>query len=1073
MLLRDWLNGWWQVNVQSDKPARRRGRGSPKPRKSLSRSGSLIESLESRTLLTELDLSSLPNSSGVLVVDNISNDRSGTAVSNVGDLDGDGFDDVLITAPGAFDQKGAMVVVFGGQALPSVLDVRSLGFYGMTIVGVDPGDGTGVTASAAGDVNGDGFDDMIIGAPYAASIGNTRYQAGETYIIYGDSNLPQFLDLFFLGDQGMVIFGANPGDNSGSAVSSAGDVDRDGFDDILIGAAHADGEGNGRNSSGEAYLIYGGNSLPFAIDLLDLGSDGVAIYGVSNYDSLGYAVSSAGDIDGDGFDDIVLGAEFADGLSGFRQNSGETYVIFGGTGLPTTIDLADLGGLGFTIFGAETNDYSGTAVSSAGDFDGDGFADFILTAPFADAPDDTQTNAGESYLIFGGPGVGSDIDLNSLGGLASTLYGAQSADRSGMSVHLAGDINADGFDDVIIGAPKTFGAYNSRPYSGESYVVFGSSTPPLFLDLGALSDAEGITIFGVNPNDASGSSVSGAGDIDGDGFDDLVIGAYASQGAYGNQTLAGESYIIYGGDFTGAVTHQGSNSDNTLTGTSGPDVMNGANGHDVLLGNGGADVLIGGRGNDVLAISTLDFQRIDGGNGSDTLRFDGAGLNLDLLTVGDTLLSSLETIDIRGSGANSLSLDYLDVVILTENSNPNHRVDTLFIRRDVDDTANIGAGWTADGTESVNGVLYDVFVQGTATLYVQNTDPTVTLSITAGPIAEAGGVATVTATLSAVSTEDITINLGFSGTATSPADYTASSTQIIILAGNLNGSIMLTAVDDEEFEGTETITVSITSVINGVESGTQQVVTEILDDDFAPVFTSTATPSTPENQLAVLTVTATDADLPAQTITFSITGGADAGLFSITPTGDLTFTSAPDFENPDDANGDNVYIVQMSANDGHGGVTTQTLSVTVTNVVEPVEVSVSGQAVTYVKKQPPILVLPNATVGGVNLGSGTLVLDVNVIARKNGTLIDQFGFPSVATIGTSTGPQLVGGHLMLTVNLSAAVTPADIQTFLRGITFSTKGKGLKTPTRSLQVTLTNNVAQTAMTTQTINVRRKP
>lgn len=1071
MLLQDWLNGWWQINVRRHRPARGLGLGSPKPRKSKTQSGSRIESLESRTLLTDFDLSLLPNSTGVVLVDNVANDRSGTAVTNVGDLDGDGFDDMLLTAPGAYGQKGAMVVVFGGHALPSVLDVRNLGLFGMTIIGVDPGDGTGVSAAAAGDVNGDGFDDMIIGSPYSSSLGNARYQGGEAYIIYGDSNLPQVLDLFFLGNRGTAIFGANPGDNAGSAVSSAGDVDRDGFDDVLIGAAHGDGQGNGRNSSGEAYLIYGGNSMPLAIDLLNLGSDGVAIYGVSNYDSLGFAVSSAGDIDGDGFDDFVLGAEYADGLNGNRVNSGETYVIFGGDTLPNTIDLADLGDLGFTIFGAETNDRSGTAVSNAGDFDGDGFADFILTAPFADAPNNTQTNAGESYLIFGGSGVGADIDLSTLGGLGSTLYGAQSADFSGASVRLAGDFNGDGFDDVIIGAPKTFGVFNGRPYSGESYVVFGSSTPPLFIDLGSLSDSEGITFFGVNSGDASGSSVSGAGDIDGDGFDDLVIGAYAAQGPYNNQTLAGEAYIIYGGDFTDSVTHLGSNSDNTLTGSAGANVMNGADGDDLLIGNGGADVLIGGRGNDVLAISTLDFQRIDGGNGRDTLRFDGAGLNLDLLNVGDTLVSSIETIDIRGSGANSLTLDYYDVVILTENSNPDHFADVLLIRRDLDDTVNIGAGWTADGTDTFNGVLYDVFVQGSAVVGIQNTDPSVSLSITPGPIVEAGGVATVTATLSAISAEDVTVNLGFSGTAASPADYSASGTQIVIPAGNLTGTITLTAVQDGLFEGTETIIVDITSVTNGNESTPQQVTAQISDDDTAPVFTSTATPSVPENQTSVLTVVATDSDVPAQTITYSITGGADQALFTITPTGDLSFTSGRDFENPSDANIDNVYVVQVSANDGNGGVTTQTLSVTVTNVAEDVEISVGGGPVTYIKRQPPILVLPQATVGGVNLGGGQLVLDVNVVATKR-KLLDQFTTPSISSIGTSSGPQIVSGHLILTIDLDPGATAASIQAFLRGITFSTRGKGLKTPTRTLHVTLTNNLSQSAETTQTINVRKK-
>lgn len=148
-------------------------------------------------------------------------------------------------------------------------------------------------------------------------------------------------------------------------------MNRDGFDDLLIGAYHAQSTGNTKSFAGESYVLFGGASLPITIDLATLGTAGITIFGADTLDFSSGSVSLAGDVNGDGFDDLLIGADAADASGNTKSNAGEIYVIFGGVSLPTTINLANLGTAGMTIFGAEAGDYSGRSVSSAGDVNGD------------------------------------------------------------------------------------------------------------------------------------------------------------------------------------------------------------------------------------------------------------------------------------------------------------------------------------------------------------------------------------------------------------------------------------------------------------------------------------------------------------------------------------------------------------------------------------------------------------------------------------------------------------------------------------------------------------------------------
>ena len=367
-------------------------------------------------------------------------DNFGFSVSGAGDINGDGFADLIVGAPFGDDNGSSNT---GSARVFSGFDGSEI----HTFHGGAAGDEFGNSVSAAGDVNSDGTPDLIVGAPEADR--NGMFNNGYVQVLSGAD-----------GGELHVFNGDQSQDRLGRSVSGAGDVNDDGFEDIIV-SVPLDDE-NGFNTGSARVLS---------------GDDGAKLHeftGDTAFEKLAGPVSAAGDVNGDGVPDLIVGAPLADSAS-----------VFSGDGEGALFE-----------FNGDAGERFGNSVSGAGDVNGDGFDDLIVGA---NVDNNNGLNSGSARVLSGFDGV----EL-------FEFVADSERDEFGTSVSHIGDVNDDGFDDLIVGAP---GDDNNGFESGSARVLSGSDGSELF------------EFNGESADDRFGFSVSGAGDVNGDGIADFIVGA--------------------------------------------------------------------------------------------------------------------------------------------------------------------------------------------------------------------------------------------------------------------------------------------------------------------------------------------------------------------------------------------------------------------------------------------------------------------------------------------------------------------------------------------------------------------
>ena len=430
----------------------------------------------------------------------------------------------------------SIAIVYGQSGCPQVSKSILDGANGFKIDGKASQDDLGFKTKSAGDINGDGIPDIMIGAP-GADFGGTL-NVGEIYVIFGGSGFSfDSFDVSTLnGTNGFVIRGVIAEERLGAMISSVGDFNQDGIDDIIVGDNFNIG------GKGTAFIFYGKNSGFQALyNRTDIdNTNGLFITLDAAAATAVMDVSTAGDVNHDGLPDVVV----TENLSG-KNNY---YIIFGHASV-SSLDTSSLSGAnGFTIKGYPSGFGTNSTARNAGDVNHDGIGDLIIGCPWY--KEGSDSSAGRVVVLFGKNSVfPASVQLESLNaadGFVITNTG--SYNNLGKSVAAAGDFNADGIDDFIIGAPgKALAGENSV---GEAYVVFGRSTFPGTFTIESINTTTGVIFQGKELGSQFGFNVAGIFDVNNDGKSDIAI---SSRRGISNN---GSVYVVFGGGTSTGVVNE-------------------------------------------------------------------------------------------------------------------------------------------------------------------------------------------------------------------------------------------------------------------------------------------------------------------------------------------------------------------------------------------------------------------------------------------------------------------------------------------------------------------------------------
>ena len=424
-------------------------------------------------------------------------DEAGIGVAFVGDPDADGYDDFLV---GAFlnddvgDQAGAAYLVRGSPTPSGGALIDEV-----TLSAERAFDRAGYAVAGVGDTDGDSFDDFVIGS---YDYNETMDGQGATWLVLGASSQAS-ASL----ETAVVYEGWQELELTSFCLSGAGDVDGDGLADFLVGTYDI---GSNLDDAGAAYLVRGDatpsdTTLEFA----------VRYTGELDDDYAGNAVAGVGDTDGDGLDDIAVGAMGQDAVA---ERAGAAYLVLGSPA-PASGELSAHP----TFVGEAAEDLAGVEVAGVGDFDGDGYPDIAVGAPYND---DAADNAGTLYIVAGTASP-ADVDLATV----TAFTGEAVSDELGYLAAAAGDVDGDGFDDLYVTAR---GNDEGGLLAGAVYLIYGDSASG--------STAGAVQLTGA-PGDRIADALSAGGDVNGDGLSDLLVGTtYNSDSG----ALAGAAYLVLG-----------------------------------------------------------------------------------------------------------------------------------------------------------------------------------------------------------------------------------------------------------------------------------------------------------------------------------------------------------------------------------------------------------------------------------------------------------------------------------------------------------------------------------------------
>lgn len=500
-----------------------------------------------------------------------------------GDINGDGRGDVIFCgmygSTGIRSNNGVVNFYISDGRDTGVVDAAQNPANIFKLEGQGSGDLLGTSVSANGDINGDGIPDVAIGAALWDRDGNIADNSGAAYVVLGSRSFHLNADLATIDGNpppGVIaIYGPQAGGRMGIWIDE-GDVDGDGFADIVIGSDEIDSGGD--QHVGGAYIVFGAASLPSVIDLANppAGVRTARIIGAHREDHWGAALQ-VGDVNNDGIGDIIIGgainresgayvtpadqnnghAAQAAGLNGQRQGCGEVYVIYGQRNWPATITLGNPPTNATHVIGAHEFDFLGSQLHS-GDVNGDGRTDLIIGALRATAPDN-QGQTGAVYVIYGSASLpGTAIDLanpDASGQRTTAIYGEHSFDCAGDSVRTY-DINKDGLSDLFIGSPERTFTLNGedRDDAGVTEIIYGQRDflppviklydPPVSPRIFRLAGAHGED-QGVDGGDEFSYRLTGA-DVDGDGYIDYIANAMHGDGLDNSVLNGGNVYIFSG-----------------------------------------------------------------------------------------------------------------------------------------------------------------------------------------------------------------------------------------------------------------------------------------------------------------------------------------------------------------------------------------------------------------------------------------------------------------------------------------------------------------------------------------------